>query len=348
MRNKRNFILLPVSFLLVIIIFTALTHESVALPNGSYADDSSSYDYNNDFAGHDWVANVSLTALLNDNATRWQWLNDRKLIYFVGTEAPDNSGVSMTLDGKSIIGFGDFSWHHIYIHQDGSVYEDDAALRAKSMGDLACVNLDEEKYDLAAFYLGAMTHYISDMAVFCHVAENYEPPYDTVNFDDNHTQLEGYIKTRTDEADDMEEFFKIFPFTIGSKKPYDAAVDLAWDTYNDSTHNYAHNAFWLYENFFSNWNNTFADRSTDTLEHQEYYNRIEANLNNATKACAAAMNYVLVNATVPYTPPLKINDDDDDNDFDFESINGYNLSILSGSLIAIITILIMRKKVHKR
>jgi hypothetical protein len=348
MRNKIKFILLPVSFLLVIIIFTAITPKSVALPNGSYAYNSSSYDYNNDFAGHDWVANASLTALMNDNKTRWQWLEDRKSIFLVGTEAPDNVGVSMTLDGKAITGFGDFSWHHIYFNQDVSIYsnEDDAALIAKSMGDLACVNLDEEKYDLAAFYLGAMTHYIADMAVFCHVADNYVPPYN-VYFDKNHSQLEGYIKTRTDKADDMEEFFQVLPFTVGSKKPYDAAVDLAWDTYNDSTHNYAHNAFWLCEKFFSPWKLTLAERSTDTQEHQEYYDRIEANLNNATQACAAAMKYVVVNATVPYTPPLIINDDDDDNDFDFVSINGYNLLILSGSLIGIITILIIKKKIQE-
>ena len=99
-----------ISSILAFFIITALTTKSVALPNGSYAYNSSSYDYNNDFAGHDWVANASLTALMNDNTTRWQWLEDRKSIFLVGTEAPDNEDVSMTLDGSAISGFGDFFW----------------------------------------------------------------------------------------------------------------------------------------------------------------------------------------------------------------------------------------------
>ncbi len=289
---------------LTLLSICMLAQSGAAWKNGSYAYNSSSYSYSTDYGTHDWVADAALNALHAADATNWQWLVDREAIFLVGTEAPDNSGVSMTLDGTSVSGFGDTASHHIYFNEDGTIAnnQDDAAVRAKTVGDLADAALNAQKRDLAAFYMGAMVHYIADMGVFCHVAENYVAPYN-LNFDKNHTDYEEVVFTRTNEYSTPQEFFKIASFTVASTAPYDAAVNLGWDTYKDSAHSSAHDAVYLYTYFFGSWVSSYAARSGDSSAHQTYYDRVEQNLNNAIAACAAAMNYEMtVTTDIPAYP----------------------------------------------
>jgi len=270
-------------------------NSSLAWKNGSYAYTSTAYDYATDYGTHDWIADAALDALLGVSTEGWSWLSDRKTIYLLGTEAPDNSGISITLDGTALSGFGDTTWHHIYYNEDGSISnnEDDAALRAKSCGDLADVAMEENKLDVAAFYLGAMTHYIGDLSMFSHCAENNVAPHN-LDFDTYHSTIEGYVMTRSNEYDDKEEFFKIKSFTPGNTTPYNAAKSLGWDTYKDPSPSEAttRDAPWLHNNHFTSWELTYAARSGDTATHQSYYNRIEESLNNAIQAAASAMNYL--------------------------------------------------------
>jgi hypothetical protein len=273
-------------------LFTPISTSS-AWTNGSYASDPANYAYTTHYGTHDWIADAALQALMAADSNHWKWLNDRKAIYLTGTEAPDNSGVSCTLDGTAVTGFGDTAMHHIYFNEDGTIKanEDDSGIRAKSTGDLANAYFSENKLDLAAFYLGAMTHYIADMAMFGHVAQNNVPPYN-IDFDTYHSTIEGYVNTRTNEYQKMEEFFLIKSFTIGNVLPYDAAKIVAWDTYKDPnpTLGFARDAVWLHNNHFTSWKQTYATRADDTTIHQQYYDRIEESLNNAIYYCAAAIN----------------------------------------------------------
>jgi hypothetical protein len=281
-RNFRRTLKLAVllgSFLLLVSLFMSV-QTGTAWKNGSYANTYTSYSYTSHYSTHDWVAEAALDALVSVDAGNWQWLVDRKTIFLVGTEAPDNAGVSMTLDGTAITGSGAVTDHHIYYNADGTTYEDNAAIEAKLFGNLADAAMDEQKRDLAAFYLGAMTHYIADLGSFAHVIDGV----DTSDHDD----FEGYVNTRTNDHADRESFFKISPVTVTSKTPYNAAKDLGWDTYKDPTS--AHGAQWLWDNLFSGWKQTLETRAEDTTNHQTYYNRVEQNLNNAVAACAAAMN----------------------------------------------------------
>ena len=313
------------SIIIGFLLLSTFFNSAYAWSNGSYAYNETEYSYEDDYGTHDWIAERALNVLLNYEENEWNWLESRKEIFLVGTEAPDNGGVSMTLDGKNIDGFGDTTWHHIYFNQDGSISnnEDDSALRAKSMGDLADANLEEKNLDLAAFYLGAMTHYIADMGMYAHVAENNVAPH-FIDFDEHHSTIEGYVQTRTNEYDDKEEFFLFLDITLGTKSPYNAAVDLAWDTYNDSSNNFAHNALWLHNNFFSGWELNYEDRSSDTSTHQEYYDRIETNLNNAIEACASAMNYV-----GGYESSSSDDDDDDDDNINEPTTPSYPFIVMA-------------------
>lgn len=150
----------------------------------------------------------------------------------------------------------------------------------------------EDKLDLAAFYLGAMVHYIGDMAMYSHVAENNIIPHN-LDFDAHHSTIEGYVQTRSNEYDDMEEFFQISSFVIGSKKPYNATTELAWNTYRDPnpSESITRDAVWLHENHFTGWVLPFLERESDTATHQIYYDRIEESLNLAIQYSSAAINY---------------------------------------------------------
>jgi hypothetical protein len=260
----------------------------------AFADDNLSYDYECNFGTHDWIAKSALNALLEENSSKWSWLSDREKIYLVGTEAPDNPDVEMTLNGVNVEGINDKTYHHIFFNEDGTVKnnEDDAALRAKLCGDLADEYGTEDKLDLAAFYLGVMTHYIADMSMFSHVAENDVDPHN-VNFDLHHETIERYVRTRSNEYDNMEDFFQISSFVIGSKKPYNAATELAWNTYKDPdpSESITRDAIWLHENHFTGWKQSYSARDSDTTINQLYYDRIEESLNLAIQYSAAAINY---------------------------------------------------------
>jgi len=283
--------------MLIMFLIMPLTQVS-AWKNGSYAYDNTKYDYSTDYGTHDWIADLALDALLDDDKSQWSWLNERREIYLLGTEAPDNSNVDVTLDGKDVEGFGDTTKHHVYLEwADGSVVEDDSALRTKKCADLADSYLEEKKYELAAFYLGAMTHYIADLSMYAHVAENNIAPHN-LDFDEYHTEVEGYVKTRSNEHEDMEEFFKISDVDIDDEeKPYNLAIDLAWDTYKDPDG--SNDAPWLHNNFFTSWASDYDDRASESSTRQEYYDRIEESLNNAIEACACALAYVGGAASIP-------------------------------------------------
>lgn len=296
--NLKPVKVLSLTFGIIIISFLPIGFVS-GWGNGksgcSYANDNLSYDYDCNFGTHDWIAKSALNALIEDNSSKWSWLSDREKIYLVGTEAPDNSGVNMTLDGVTVEGFGDNTYHHIYFNEDGTIKnnEDDAALRAKSCGDLADMYGTDDKLDLAAFYLGAMVHYIGDLSMYAHVADNNTDPH-YMDFATHHSTIEGYVQTRSNEYDNITQFFQISSFSIGSKKPYDAAISLAWDTYKDPnpSESTIRDAVWLHNNHFTGWKQTFSTRDDDTVTHQLYYDRIEENLNNAIQVSAAAINNI--------------------------------------------------------
>ena len=279
-----------------------------AWSNASYAYNPNDYDYNTDYGTHDWVADAALNALINNDPGNWDWLNDvnRKKIYLLGTEAPDNSGIDITLNGDSVTGFGDTPLHHVYVSIIATNLMDNAsAVRAKACGDIAAASINSNKLDKAAFYLGAMTHYIADQGMYAHTVPNNQYP-DYLNFDEHHSTVESRVLTRTNDYENKEEFFRFSVLKPVSKAPYDAAVQLAWETYQDPTpsDSITRNAVWLHNNFFSSWASNYQARSSDSAIHQKYYDRIEECLNNAIWYVASAMLYVggIESSTFPSYP----------------------------------------------
>jgi hypothetical protein len=318
----------------------------------AYANTVENYDYTKNYGTHDWIADAALQALKNDNATKWGWLWERRTIYLLATEAPDNSNVNVTLNGQTLSGFGDTTYHHIYFNEDGSIKlnEDDAAIRAKSCGDLADVALTDEKLDVAAFYLGAMTHYIADMGMFAHTTQNNVPPHN-LNFDLYHSTIEGYVLTRSDDYQNMEEFFKLSTFTPGSKRPYNASMETAWDSYKDPnpSESITRDAVWLHNNHFSSWATTYAARANGNVTQQLYYNRIEQSINLAVQNIAAAINYVAGAAVTSgsgnnSTTSTVTNSNTSSNDSDLEELSGYNIAFFGLFIVIGIHLVMKRRK----
>ena len=320
--------------LLVAMLFLTIIPSSKAWNNGdggtgesTFASDVDGYNFDYHYGTHDWIADLALETLSNNDTSAWQWLRDYETIYYLGTEAPDNSGIDITLNGTALTGFGDTTYHHIYFNADGSILEDDSAVRAKWCGDHADVALTEGNLQVAAYYLGAMTHYIADMSMFAHVMDNTE----TINYDDHHSTIEGYVQTRTNEVDNKGDFFLIdTSVDVISKKPFDAAVDCANLT--------AGEADYLHNNHFTGWVQTYSSRSGDTVAHQTYYSTMEALLQNGIEEIASAIQYIGDNYNI---------EGDDSNGDDKMFLDGYNVEfLLVFTLIGMIGLssLILNKK----
>ena len=282
--NKFNSeLILLVSLLLLITIPSskAWNNGDGGTGESTYAFDVDSYNFDYNYGTHDWIADLALETLSYNNSSIWQWLRNNETTYFLGTEAPDNSKIDIILNGTSITGFGDTTYHHIYFNTDGSILEDDAAVRAKWCGDHADVALSEGNLQVAAYYLGAMTHYIADMSMFAHVMDNTE----TIDYDEHHSTIEGYVQTRSNEYDDKDEFFLIdTSIDLSNKKLFDAAVDCANLTADEA--DYFHNYH------FTNWEQDYSSRSDDTAAHQTYYSKMETVIQNGIEEIASAIQYV--------------------------------------------------------
>ncbi len=292
--NKKVFFLM---LLIMGCLFTMIPF-SRGFSNGSYADNHISYDFDTDFGTHDWIA-LNAINFLRSQSDSYDWLYERLEIVLLGTEAPDNAGVSDILNGETVEGFGDTSSHHNYYKEDGTyIYgENDSSIRAKEMGGNATYYFLEGKLDLAAFFIGAMTHYISDLAVFCHVARNNVDPYPLTDFDDNHSQYESYIRSRTNNYENLFEFFSLRSFSYGSKSPDETSKSLGWDTYRDPnpSEGTVRDAKWMHDNFFADWAQSTASRATESDPIKVmYYDRVEESLNNAIQACIYAINRVSI------------------------------------------------------
>ncbi len=129
---------------------SVLPQSTTAWGNGGFSADPSHPDY----GIHDWIA---------DKALSFQRANVQFLLttyhssYLIGTEAPDNGAY-----------IGDSFNHHVYYTSSGAVQTDVGAARARAMFHSALSALRSSDYEHAAYYAGAMAHYISDLGAYGH------------------------------------------------------------------------------------------------------------------------------------------------------------------------------------
>jgi hypothetical protein len=216
---------------------------AVGWSNGGYSANPASPDYGT----HDWIA---------DHALDWlpfaekQWILDHKAAYLFGTETPDRRGCGDC--------FGDTSNHHIYYRRDSSLQDDAAARRAKQVYDQALAAVPSGNWTRVAILIGAMTHYIDDVAVFGHVMGSATD----WRSETHHSDYEQHVNARTSTYSSEFTTFLAFDGDLHSRDPYDAALLLAFDTtFGGAT---GRNATWMDRHY--DWSSSeFSTRAAESI-----------------------------------------------------------------------------------
>lgn len=231
--------------LLVVCLIVLVVNLPSALcwSNGGYSADTSHPDYGT----HDWIAQHALDYL---PAEEKQYFTDNIGYYLFGTELPDRPATKG--------GFGDTTKHHIYYSADGAQTDDAAARRAQIMLDTAIRELRAGNVRNAMESAGAMTHYISDMAVFGHVM-GASTAWGT---ESHHQDYEDYVNKKTASYQSSFTSYLSFDGNLTILIAEEAAETLAYNTTFGGANQ--HGCTWMDQNY--DWNSTvFADRCGESL-----------------------------------------------------------------------------------
>jgi len=193
---------------------------------------------------------------LADHALDWlpaaekQWILDHKTAYLFGTEIPDRSRCGDC--------YGDTGKHHVYYRKDSSLQDDAAAKRAKDLYDEALAALPSGNWTRVAVLIGAMTHYIDDLAVFGHVMGSVTDWGSEVH----HADYENYVNAHTSSYASEFTVFLAFDGDLYPRDPYDAALLLAFDTtFGGAT---GRSATWMDQHY--DWSNSeFRSRAGESI-----------------------------------------------------------------------------------
>lgn len=173
--------------------------ECAAWGNGGYSEDRSDPDYGT----HDWIAERALALVTADKTFL---ASTYHVSFLLGTEAPDNPDM-----------IGDTWNHHVYYEPPSQLVEDNSARRALDSYSIAKDLMADGNFELAAYYTGAMTHYISDVGVFGHTMGS-----GTVwGAEEHHSDYEAEVGKR---------IFSLGPtpsMTLSPTDPYSATLELA-------------------------------------------------------------------------------------------------------------------------
>jgi len=233
---------------------------SQAWSNGGYSSDP----LNPDYGTHDWIAEGALAIQVKDVSFLSTTYHAK---YLLGTEAPDNPAY-----------IGDSTTHHVYYYSGGALQEGDGAVRASQMYDLALSCYNAGDLQNAAYNIGAMAHYISDLASFGHTMGSGTDWGAEVHHSDYESNVESIISSLPSPSG----------LSLGDKYASNAALDLAKDiTFGAGS---IKSNSWMDANY--NWADSIFKASA------------KASLNASIIAVAAAINHLMTSVTP--TAPLPV------------------------------------------
>jgi len=217
--------------------------SSYGWSNGGYSDDPSSPKYGT----HDWIAQHALDWLPDEEKS---FIVSNLATYLYGTELPDNN--------RAPDGIGDTRMHHVYYRADHSLQDDASAKRAQEEFELAVSLYLSGDVSGAVKRLGAMTHYVSDMAVFAHVMGSLTD----WGSEEHHSDYEDYVNRKTSSYSSEFNVFLSFDGTLDTVSAYDATLKLAFDTTFDADAGLT--CVWMDRNY--DWSNpVFRKRCGESL-----------------------------------------------------------------------------------
>ena len=250
------------SAILILALCLTATGSVEGWSNGGYSSDESNPDYGT----HDWIANAALQPQTKDVTFLRTTYN---ALFLLGTEAPDNPAY-----------IGDTGNHHVYYYSDKTVKDDVSADRAASIYASALAYIKSNDLDLAAFEVGVMAHYISDVGVFGHTMGASTDWGAEVH----HSDYENAFESRLGSIS--------YPSTsLGNSSAYQATTGLA---YKITFGNGAIKA------------NTWMDTNYDWID-PVFEESAMASLNASVAAVAAAINYLMIEAAASSSPlPIEL------------------------------------------
>jgi len=115
------------------------------------------------FGTHDYIA---FKGLDRAPAAKVAFIRQHLTAYFIGTEAPDtNKKIPSVTEG----GYHDsLQCHCVLFDENGKVVNERAMKRVREEFDRASAALAGGQRERAAFFAGAMAHYLGDISQFCH------------------------------------------------------------------------------------------------------------------------------------------------------------------------------------
>lgn len=204
------------------------TPSSLAWENGGRTKNISNPKYGT----HDWIAEEALNILPGNEQT---WIKDNIIYFFLGTEAPDNQRIAREFLGvQNALCYGDQSQHNNYYDINDALINDSASFRAQEEFDKSLEALVRPDLQKAAFYAGAMTHYIADLAVWAHVMGNEERE-DPLRHAEFERSIDKTIQAKrfsdSNHTSSVFQRFVNFDGSLEATSAYQAATNVGLRTY---------------------------------------------------------------------------------------------------------------------
>ena len=223
-----------IMMLSLLLMITGTAGVAYAWSNGGYSENISEPKYGT----HDMILENAISMLPLDMQDK---INNTVASY--GSELPDCT------EGTYCI--GDSLKHHVYYYSSGELQDDIGAVRAQAEYDLAKTYLENgDKYNFS-LHIGAMSHYISDLASFGH----------TMGADTdwgaelNHSNYEDYVDNHLDEFNNV-----VFDSQFENISAYNGTLKTANETTFDAE---IYTNVWMENNY--NWSDPNYVRRTDDM-----------------------------------------------------------------------------------
>ena len=188
-------------------------------PSGNTTTNQSSECGSPPYATHDWIADHAFDLLPDSEKA---WLVPHKTLYLLGTEAPDNRNIPASC-GAPNTGYDDRSrGHSVEWNNDATeMVNDRAAVRAQEEYSKAVVAFQQGEPAHAAYYLGAMAHYVGDVSQYGHSWPD----------EVHHGDYESWTATRTDSFNEgvFESFVNLD--SLVRRTPYTAVRRISQVTF---------------------------------------------------------------------------------------------------------------------
>ena len=301
------------------------------------------YDFNKHYGTHDWIAESALVLLhhkIQDNEFInyiYENKDDLKLYFLIGTDAPDRfktkpSKIKIysinTNKGRPIINNDvPVVKNHENIYDDkGNLIRgrDFLSKAARDMGNQVKKELAEGNQQRAAFFLGAMCHYIADTTIYNHVIERINRKFGIINFMAKVNTLTNNafhfgsrqivrkseffnIKEANEMIRSQNDLESINPYEAAEKAGRDTRMGIEGESFDPSfldqfsPQNLKGPSFWIGFNHLSKFkkrrnellNKNDKDLAPVDLLEKHYFSTIEHNLNMGVYYCVTAMNWAL-------------------------------------------------------